>query len=398
MNPQLLLLKAFFSNRLDSHIYLKYFFTSVTLVLFFTSCEVLFEGPNKNNLDLISVDATLVDTLNGPPIRLSLSKVNKSSSTSAVSYISGATIEIIENNESKIQFIESDIRRGYYFPPKTFYAKDDKKYSLDITLPDGSSYFSSEESLPKTQKPKVEAILSKAVVTQTGIVSFKGDHNIFIDLADPQGEENYYKVDYRYFEEQEFCDRTPNPPIVITPCRYMCWDFFENTDEHILRDKFSDGKTIKNFNIGSIPYNQPFPALVQISVYGISKSAFEYWKVIQDQTEKTGTLADTPPTAFLGNLNSKKTESAQIIGYFQLARQSKINYMLDRSDIKNEKQGSFVYPNFVFERLYYAQPPYPCIRGFSCKCKEGYERTSALPEGWPLPTRRVLQPDDYVGE
>jgi Domain of unknown function (DUF4249) len=373
---------------------MKKYITIIILIFLITACEEPFDVSNKYNLSLFSVSAMIVDSMGGPPIRLSQSELNTTADITTLSPVSDAIVEIIENGKSKFQFLEDKNINGFYNPPPNFFAKPNFKYVLNIKLQNGVTYISEAESMPETNLRITD--LNKKVkldfIRDYYYYGFLASHDLLMDIQDDPKVENYYQVRYNQIEEEEYCDLSTTVPPLLTGCRYMCWTKAENKKLSIFSDKFGNGQTIKNINIGNIIYNQPFPALIQISLLGITKNSYDYWKITQDQVEKQGSLADTPPVAYIGNMSLTTQNGFKPIGYFMVAKQKKINYLLkrDEPDLEN------IEPEFVKRRRNIDISIIPCIFGKNapCFCKETETTTSKLPEGWPIETRRVLQPEE----
>jgi Domain of unknown function (DUF4249) len=359
----------------------------------FLACEEPIDVPNKNNVNLFSISAVIVDTLNGPPIRLSKSALGSSLDLSSLTTVSEAKVQIIENNQSVFLFSEDANIKGSYNPPSNFFAKTDSKYVLKIVLKDGATYISEQEAMPSTSI-QINNLAKKFKVIFSmdyNNYGFIPSHSLFLTIADDPNSENYYQVTYKQYEEEDYCNLSPSTPPLLTGCRYMCWTKIESNKLVVFTDRLANGKEIENINIGDIRYNLPYPPLVQVSLLGITKSSYNYLKITQDQVEKQGSLADTPPVAYIGNISLTSPTGFQPVGYFMVAKQKQNNYLLER----NEPELAQYDPYFVAIRRNIGLSIIPCVfsKSAPCYCKENETTTSKLPEGWPLPTKRVLQPD-----
>ena len=133
--------------------------------------------------------------------------------------------------------------------------------------------------------------------------------------------------------------------------------------------------------VAQIPVYQANPCLVVVQQMSLSANAFRYLKLIEDQSENTGTLADTPPAPIKGNVVNTKNGNEIVLGYFSASSVSEIRYMMDRQNaIGAVKDGLFKYQNRrdpIPESESDERPSIPLAI-----CNPGVSRTAIAPKNW----------------
>ena len=353
------------------------------ILLFIIACEEPFPDAETDSVSLINISGNITNAPDGPPIRVFRSYVNTSSSRSSVIPVLNARVEVLENESNAILFETRSSDPGLYYPPEGFMATPDTPYQLKITMPDGSVYLSSSETMPdsKATLKDIHQIFEVSDAPRYSKDFFVG-HSVYLDFEDPVGKGDFYFMSYRLFQEQLYCYDAPIG-IEIIPCEYNCWDILASNNLNIITDEFYDGSVIENRLLGKIPYYEAASAMLEINLESIPKEAYEYFKLILEQTEKTGTLADTPPSSFQGNIQSTSSDALKATGYFFVSNMEQSDYWLDRSEV----DPSQITPINVFERLS------KNVQSALALCQNSYSRTNRLPDLWKNPINKGFQPN-----
>ncbi|WP_461043643.1 DUF4249 family protein [Spirosoma harenae] len=131
--------------------------------------------------------------------------------------------------------------------------------------------------------------------------------------------------------------------------------------------------------------DQETPCLVDIRQESLSPDAFHYYELFQQQTQRTGGLFDTPPSALEGNIHNQANPDEVVIGYFTTSSVAITHYYLPRRDTQGaQAPGLF----FAFHgRSPIAETYLDFILNIpndrTALCVPLDERTSIKPEGWP---------------
>ncbi|GAB3549052.1 hypothetical protein GCM10027577_26200 [Spirosoma fluminis] len=120
----------------------------------------------------------------------------------------------------------------------------------------------------------------------------------------------------------------------------------------------------------------------------LTADAYRYFNSFRQQTQNTGGLADTPPTALVGNVRNQANARENVIGYFAASAVTEVRYWLDRKDAYEPAPGLFLALN---GRNPVSEPPPPFGPSFiidgpprppTAVCRLSDTRTSFKPEGW----------------
>ncbi|HLL97180.1 MAG TPA: DUF4249 family protein [Spirosoma sp.] len=224
----------------------------------------------------------------------------------------------------------------------------------------------------------------------------KGFYSVFTPIqVSPPGD--FYKSGTEPFED---CFSIPFDPTkglgadsdfrFDYACRTKCWAILSSYTLDVFDDQFTNGGLIAKRKVGAIPFYQHSPCLVELRQGSLTKDAFRYYKLFQDQTQNTGGLADTPPTALIGNVHNVANPGEAVIGYFTASGISVIHHYVNRQDAVGLPYGSsdptFV-PQSAGEELFFAlnrRAPFwsrlpPMIFACSLMVRNGHQRPSAHP-------------------
>ncbi len=296
-------------------------------------------------------------------------------------------IVFFENIETGNRIELSETTSGNYIPPADFLVAEDESWLLSIQLSDGTKIESSVETvrgaIPIDQ---INASYSPEVEFDQQLDRFIPGHKIFIDWTDPTEEENYYLWLSKSFETLHVChtcersrwrdgicdSSLPAPPYYSYLCDTTCWQVRPSTAIQIQDDRVTNGATTTNKEITILPFYRREDILVQIQQVALTKSAFNYFKLIADISNESGGLNAPPPAGLLGNLFDPNDPEASILGQFTAASVATKSLYIDRSGIVESPLNPD--PSIRLEGCDYC-PNY-------CPCEESPFRTSTKPEGW----------------
>ncbi|MFN3849696.1 MAG: DUF4249 domain-containing protein [Spirosomataceae bacterium] len=309
--------------------------------------------------------------------------------------VKDATVEVIEDNKTVIGLTDRN-KDGTYFFPTSFQAKYNVSYKLRIKTKEGTQYESSSEVM--VQGPKIDKVYTEFL--KDGIPSgnsFSPAHFVYIDTKDPAGVKNNYFWTYRFWERQGYCVTCSagryfyNSRTRSWECRdeqlefdydYVCdrdcWDIFYNTDLNVLTDTYTDGKAIIGRTVAKIPYYQRGGALVEITQQSVSQTAFRYLRLLIDQGQNTGTLADTPPAALIGNIKNVNDPNESVGGIFMVSSTQTHLFWLDRKDVPINS----VNPIGLLGRPANPEVSSDPTRPPLAACIASRNRTPSKPRGW----------------
>lgn len=387
----------------------KYLFMLASLLLL-NGCIEKFDPDLSLNTSFIVFDGIITDSPETQrpfylTISTSVSLTNENKSTP----IEKAKVEIIINNTERVQLKE--IEAGYYHLPDKFNGKVGNTYQLELTTSWGRKYQSSIEKMPlvppitnafETYEPEGPSRTADGIPTPTT--------NIYVDFQDPPTPNNNYMWRWKlyeellwcitckqgYYEVEEFYDYYTGECVKDLdldafnlydyPCAEPAWDISYSDKINIFTDIYSNGTLQKSKLVSQVPIFQKNAALINIEQLSLTNNAYRYFKLFQDQTQNTGTIADTPPSPLSGNIRNLDDSKEQVVGYFTASSVNLKHYKLIRDQIVGGRyQGLFYYQNKRFPNL----PPGRCPKGVvtcqrkpSALCFETRVRTCIIPKGW----------------
>lgn len=112
--------------------------------------------------------------------------------------------------------------------------------------------------------------------------------------------------------------------------------------------------------------------MVEIKQLAISEEAYRFLKKLSEQTERTGTLVDTPPAAIIGNIRNLTKTDELVAGFFMVGSANTIKYWLNRENAQGKGT-----PIGLLGRK-----PYLNRFGATSECIEGPTRTPLKPLWW----------------
>ena len=382
---------------------MNHFFKISTILLFLMSvqaCVSPYDVRYSLAADLLTVEGFVTDA-SGTTVSIRLSRSEQVSVYSEP--VKGCIVEILAGNGSKINLKEN--QPGFYSTPDGFQGVAGETYQLRFRTVEGKTYESSVEkiALAPAIKKVYQEFNAKGQLDKLGEKVLFSTFDIFVDFDDPADQKNSYLWQWQLFEKQEACitcqegyldsqtlkcvgasTRFTIYPTYDYRCKGNCWDLFYSSDINILSDVYANGRTIAARRVAQVPYYSESGSLIEIQQYAISNAAFQYYSLLRDQTQTTGTLADTPPAPIVGNVKNTGDKGEIVVGYFGAAGIKKARYWVERAGFGN-KGGIRTYllgrpSNFEPESP--PRPPTFEIRPPLFPCVTTRNRSPLLPEGW----------------
>lgn len=426
----------------------------LALIPLLTTCVDPEEIDLRGRVDIVVVDATITNLVEPQLIRLNRSRADPVTGRFGTRPITKAVVQVVEDSTRIVDCVETV--EGTYRLPDAFRAQVGHAYQLRFILSDGTPYQSAQqvmEPVPPAGRSRAEFNPKSLLSNQLG--GFTAGHDIFIDSQDPADQHNYYRWDWVLYERQYWCQTCQNGVYAVTKviphtylnyyyfvagselyedcftpppgtndynapsvpggewyydyrCRTQCWQILRNVSLNVFDDLYSNGGLIAKRKVGQIPFYQHSPCLVDIRQLSLTKDAYRYYKLVADQTQNTGGLADTPPTALAGNIYNKTNSRESVVGYFTASAVSVSHCWIDRTDAEGIPYGALDPSgphDDVGDDLFYAlnrrrpfpepSPPYtgprpePKVRLWpnanrppTALCVPSDSKTPAQPEGW----------------
>jgi Domain of unknown function (DUF4249) len=222
----------------------------------------------------------------------------------------GANVTISDDRGRSTRLRPDAIETGLYRSTDVdFVGQVGRTYTLTVILPNGKKYVSTPE--PMQPVPVIESIT--ATFTQNTGVQQPYAYQVFINTKDAPNTNNYYRWQaFSYLRRKA----SGIPCGIQKICGEFCWIPNVNQAINIFSDNGIDGNNIRNRFVLQSPVYEPGRHLVEVSQMSISREAFLFWKLYQEQRDRRGTIFDPQPASVRGNLRNEADEKELVLGFF----------------------------------------------------------------------------------
>ena len=359
----------------------------------------------RGSVDILVVDGTITNLAEPQIVKLDHSQADRLTGRFGTTPVTEATVEVVVDSTERINLHETDA--GQYQAPDGFIGKVGHSYQVRFTLSTGTHYESTVEvmkAVPAIDKIYAQFNPTSLLLTQRLDGSYAAAHEFYVDFKDPSDQTNYYRWDWIDWEQQEWCHTCSNGIYQIYNtdstlledcvsfhigtyyifdynCRTACWEIIYSNELTLFNDQYSNGGSISRKQVAQVPLYSKEHALVEIRQSSLTQTAYAYFKQLADQTQNTGGLADTPPSAPVGNVHNVANRTEGVVGYFTASAVSSQRYWLDRRDATGTTPG-------LFKALNGRDPsPEGMIPGGRYRpplavCVQSDTRTPVKPIGW----------------
>lgn len=334
------------------------FFVMLCLALFGCIAEIdlKLDGANK-----LVVDGLITNEEGPYTVKLSrtLAFDNTGIITTYFKPEEGAAVSMLSDANEEVQL--NEIAPGVY-QTDTFAIRGEvgRSYWLSINTTDGKVYSSTPEELLPT--PNVQEVIPTFIeiprTSSSGNPVFTYRFDISIVTNDPPQVDNYYRWKSSGIIEYE---STADDPVIHT-----CWVGIAPLEAKITLadDRLTDGSRFVQ-SVGTAPYERPSRFQATVRQHSLTPAAFEFWKIILQQQETTGSIFDPPPAQVVGNIVNVNDPNDTPLGYFGASGVSELSIIFDRHKVAK----------FFFPPDY--RPPLPG----DCRLHEP-NATNVRPEGF----------------
>lgn len=396
---------------------------TLLLGFYFIGCVAPLEETLQQKISVVVVEGTITDLNEYQVVHLNYSKSDSVTGRFGMLPLTGASVEYLVDSSKVITLKETEA--GRYLAPSDFRGEVGHTYQLRFTVKGGSHYQSTPELMPSA--PPIQRVYQQFnPISLTSNQRLNGIYaaanDFYIDWQDPANQHNYYRWDWKIWEKQDWCHTCEsgwyiiydlddknlvedcfsspitNPGYFVNDyrCRTECWQILHNFDSNVFDDLYNNGGYIKGRRVAQIPYYQDKGCLVEIRQMGLTRQAYQYFKQLADQSQNTGGLADTPPTALAGNVKNLNNAQERVVGYFTASAVANSRYWLDRKENPGNPLGLFYALNSRYvspEELAFdpntgaPKPKIPLLskrysRPPTAPCLEGDNTTPTKPQGW----------------
>jgi hypothetical protein len=163
-------------------------------------------------------------------------------------------------------------------------------------------------------------------------------------------------------------------------CETECWSIRYPESVNIFDDTFSNGRTVANLEVGSLPLYTKENMVVEVQQFSLTPAAHKYYKVLKDIVDNASGFNAPPPAALIGNLYNANDSQEIVLGRFTVAASSVVNVYVERELINEAAIATRQPPAVSLEPT--IGSPYPPPPTNLVPCEESRYRTAIEPEGW----------------
>ena len=250
--------------------------------------------------------------------------------------VSGARVILQDDTGDSVVLSPSYYEKGVYRTSNlNFKGQVGRSYSIKIDLKEGKTYISKPERLSFC--PLIDSLYS--VYMDIINTSYPDGYQIYVNAKDPVDTQNYYRWSaYGYSRVGKISPEggfLPNTCGGVYPSNF-CWVPLFQTQINILSDIYVNGNPIRNRPVFFSPVYAVGKHFVEVTQYSISREAYQFWKLYDEQATRTGTVFDPLPAPIVGNLVNKNDPNDYALGYFEVAGVNRKKLIIDGRNNQSE--------------------------------------------------------------
>ena len=282
-------------------------------------CKKSYAPPEINANHLFLTVYGLINTGSNSVSSFKLTRSQNLSDTVAEIPELGATVLIQGSDGNRYPLVDTGSHGNYMSDPLSLDAT--KKFTLLITTSDGEQY-QSDPVTPKSTPPidSLTWTLGMDGAANTQAV------NIYLNTHDPTNNTRFYRWDFTETWEHDSKYKifyiVENKKIVyesdLTKHNWYCWssDFSTNVlignSANLSADRIDQApiaRILQNDSKMDIKYS------ILVRQYAMDAAAYDYWILVQKNSQSLGGLFDIQPAQFTGNVHNLTIPSEPVYGY-----------------------------------------------------------------------------------
>ncbi len=241
--------------------------------------------------------------------------------------VSGARITISDDLGQKIQLEQVLEEPGkYQTNDPTYRGQIGRIYKVNIELPNGEIYESKPEKLAAV--PEINQLYSE--FTEKGSGDQNVGYNIFLDTKDIVNTANYYRWQANGYRIR-MTTGVLNPFTGVMDNK-QCWQSFKKESIDIETDIDFDGNNVQKRLMIFSPAYANTPHLVEVSQFSLSREVYQFWRRMNEQLTRTGSIFDPLPAPVEGNIFLQSDPNKLALGYFGASAVSRKRLVIFETD------------------------------------------------------------------
>lgn len=253
----------------------------------------------------------------------------------------------IRDSEGNVTFLNEIENDGIYATPEGFRARVGVSYSIQIDLQNGKSYTSLPERVESV--PQIDSLSYQSVKFNTNdrLIDLIGVQ-VFAHFKDPSDQDNFYYwrngtstfVLVANPEQHTLPPNHPTNPRGPDPkdCCAIC---YIQDDSRIQRFTLASDENFNGLSQrlpvlfiedNGLRFKQTYRA--EIQQMSVSSSAHRFLRLIEQQTNLTGSVFDNPPANIRGNIISLDDPDEVVLGYFMAGSVAKKQVYIEKEKLE----------------------------------------------------------------
>ncbi|WP_460880071.1 DUF4249 family protein [Pontibacter rugosus] len=129
-------------------------------------------------------------------------------------------------------------------------------------------------------------------------------------------------------------------------CCMLCYSAEKFEQLKVTDDRLTNGRKVINQNVLFIPFNRYLGVKNKLKIYqySITSEAYDFFRILEQQKESTGTVFDPPPAEVKGNVFNVSDNEEKVIGFFDVAGVSTKEVVILKEDIEYRMR-PFIFPD-----------------------------------------------------
>ena len=254
--------------------------------------------------------------------------------------ISDSTFDVLPESNGNIS-IESSTGASYHLQQ----VSDGKYESIPLSLNSNETYRLNVTAANGTQYQSAWVIAKKTPLIDSITWLQKDDVTIYANTHDPENATKYYRWDF--VETWQYTARyntelgAANHLIYYrdsTNFIYNCWNTAHSTSIILGTSAVLSQDVISKAPIATIVQDDRRLGVrysIFVRQYALSQEAYQYWEIIQKNTQKTGSLFDLQPSRLVGNINSLTNKNEPVIGFISAGSVEEKRIFIRNAEVAN---------------------------------------------------------------
>ena len=308
--------------------WVKYIFYLLIATLVITGCKTPYTPAPTTAVTNYLVVEGLINISDSTYIKLSRTVNISSSATTKPELKATVTIESNAGNSYAL----TELGSGSYAAP-SFNLSAANQYRLRIKTSNGSQYVSDFNATMIS--PPIDSVSWQATT----------DLKIYVNTHDPKNATHYYRWDFTEawefhtdFNSQLISDGLKIMPRTPAQQIWECYNGDASTNITLATSVQLKQDVISQALINTIaPDAQKigFKYTIGVKQYALTLDAYNYWTLLQKNTEQLGSIFDSQPSASIGNIHCVTNPTEPVIGYISAGTVTNSRIFITKSQLPN---------------------------------------------------------------